>query len=209
MADEAFKARQKAENQRSSGNIDGAIKTLEDYLINDPHNNRVRMDLAKLYIYDAKKVDFGLMQLDAILDLDPDFDDARKALVTILKRNKRYNDETEMHFRILLERYPDDPDLLHSYGIFCREQLLDFTQARQVFERCISLRPNDESYRLSYASLLANDFREYSTAREQLTKALDINPSNMKTQKALQRLQKRKYRRDKGRRGGLIGRLTK
>lgn len=209
MADEAFKARQRAENQRSSGNIAGAITTLEDYLINDPHNNRVRMDLARIYIYDAKKVDFGLAQLDAILDIDPDYDDARKALVTILKRNKRYNDETEMHFKILLEKYPDDPDLLHSYGIFCREQLLDFTQARQVFERCISLRPNDESYRLSYASLLANDFREYSTAREQLTKALDINPSNMKTQKALQRLQKRKYRRDKGRRGGLIGRLTK
>lgn len=209
MADEAFKARQKAENQRSSGNIDGAIKTLEDYLINDPHNNRVRMDLAKLYIYDAKKVDFGLMQLDAILDLDPDFDDARKALVTILKRNKRYNDETDMHFKILLEKYPKDADLIHSYGIFCREQLLNFTMAKEMFAKCVAMKPNDESYRLSYASLLVNDLREYNEARNQLSKALKINPSNTKTQKALERLQKRKYRNDKGRRGGIIGRLTK
>ena len=209
MADEAFKARQKAENQRSSGNIEGALKTLEDYLINDPHNNRVRMDLARIYIFDANKVDFGLAQLDAILDIDPDFDDARTALVTVLKRNKRYNDETDMHFRILLEKYPKDPDLIHSYGIFCREQLLNFTMAKEMFAKCVSLKPNEESYRLSYASLLANDLREYEEARNQLTKALEINPSNQKTKKALERLQKPKYRKDKGRRGGLIGKLTK
>lgn len=209
MVDEAYKARRKAENQKSSGNIKGAIKTLEDYLVTDPHNNRVRLELARMYIYDDKQEQFGLLQLDAILDIDPDFDDARKALVTVLKRNKRYNDETKGHFEILLAKYPDDPDLLHSWGIFCREQLLDFTQAKQVFAKCVELRPRDESYRLSYASCLANDFREYSEARVQLEAALDINPGNMKTQTALDRLSKRKYRKDKGRRGGLIGRLTK
>ena len=72
MADEAFKARQKASNQRESGNIAGAIRTLEDYLITDPHNNRVRMELANIYIYDTKNTDFGLAQLDAILDIDPE-----------------------------------------------------------------------------------------------------------------------------------------
>ena len=144
MADPAFEARRKAENQRSSGNVKGALKTLEDYLITDPHNNRVRMDLARIYIYDEKNVNFGLTQLDAILDIDPDYDDARKALVTILKRNKRYNDETDMHFKILLEKYPDDPDLLHSYGIFCREQLLDFTKAKECFARCVELKPKEE-----------------------------------------------------------------
>ena len=102
MADPAFEARRKAENQRSSGNVKGALKTLEDYLLTDPHNNRVRMDLAKIYIYDDNNINFGLTQLDAILDIDPDYDDARKALVTILKRNKRYNDETSMHFDILM-----------------------------------------------------------------------------------------------------------
>ena len=209
MADPAFEARRRAENQRSGGNVDGAIRTLEDYLITDPHNNRVRMDLAKIYIYDKKNVDFGLTQLDAILDIDPDYDDARKALVTILKRNKRYNDETDMHFKILLEKYPKDADLIHSYGIFCREQLLNFTMAKEMFAKCVAMKPNDESYRLSYASLLVNDLREYNEARNQLAKALEINPSNVKTQKALERLQKRKYRNDKGRRGGIIGRLTK
>ena len=209
MADPAFEARRRAENQRSSGNVDGAIRTLEDYLITDPHNNRVRMDLARIYIYDKKNVDFGLTQLDAILNIDPDYDDARKALVTILKRNKRYNDETDMHFKILLEKYPDDPDLLHSYGIFCREQLLDFTKARECFSRCVQLKPKEEQYRISYASLLTNDLREYEEARNQLRKIIEINPGNYKAQKALERLMKRKYAKDKGRRGGLIGRLTK
>lgn len=209
MADPAFEARRKAENQRTSGNVKGALKTLEDYLLTDPHNNRVRMDLAKIYIYDDNNINFGLTQLDAILDIDPDYDDARKALVTILKRNKRYNDETSMHFDILLRKYPDDPDLLHSYGIFCREQLLNFTKAKECFARCVQMRPKEEIYRLSYASLLSNDLREYEEARNQLRKALEINPGNYKAQKALDRLMKRKYAKDKGRRGGLIGRLTK
>ena len=209
MADPAFEARRKAENQRSSGNVKGALKTLEDYLVTDPHNNRVRMDLAKIYIYDDKNVNFGLVQLDAILDIDPDYDDARKALVTVLKRNKRYNDETDMHFKILLEKYPNDPDLLHSYGIFCREQLLDFTKAKECFIRCIEIKPREEQYRISYASLLSNDLREYEEARNQLRAILDINPGNYKAQQTLDRLMKRKYRKDKGRRGGLIGRLTK
>lgn len=209
MADEAFKARQKASNQRESGNIAGAIRTLEDYLITDPHNNRVRMELANIYIYDTKQVDFGLAQLDAILDIDPDYDDARKALVTVLKRNKRYNKETDGHFAILLEKYPQDADLIHSYGIFCRQQLLDFTKAKEMFARAVALKPKDEMYRLSYASLLANDLREYEEARNQLKIALDINPGNLKTQQAYERLQKRKYRKDKGRRGGLVGMLTK
>lgn len=209
MADAAFEARKKAENQRSSKNVKGAIKTLEDYLVTDPHNNRVRMDLAKLYIYDANDVNFGLVQLDTILDIDPDFDDARKALVTVLKRKKKYNKETSMHFSVLLEKYPDDVDLLHSYGIFCREQLLDFTKARECFEKCVSMSPSNKLYRLSYASILANDLREYEEARNQLRIVLELDPSNKKAIDALERLSKRKYRKDKGRRGGLIGLLTK
>ena len=209
MADAAFEARRKAENQRSSSNIKGAIKTLEDYLATDPHNNKVRMDLAKIYIYDDNNIDFGLTQLDAILDIDPDYDDARKALVTILKRNKRYNKETAEHFSILLARNPNDTDLIHSYGIFCREQLLDFTQAREMFQKCVAMKPNNVQYRLSYASLLANDFREYSEARNQLGYVLELEPSNSKARSSLDRLGKRKYQKDKGRRGGLIGLLTK
>lgn len=209
MTDEAFEARRKAENQRSGGNIKGSIKTLEDYLATDPHNNKVRMDLAKIYIYDNNTVDFGLLQLDAILDIDPDYDDARKALVTVLKRNKRYNKETSEHFDILIEKHPNDPDLIHSYGIFCREQLLNFTRAREMFSRCVEMRPSDEKYRLSFASLLANDLREYEEARNQLRKAMEINPGNKKTTDALERLMKRKYQKDRGPRKGLVGLFTK
>lgn len=209
MADLGYEARKKAENQRSSGNIDGAITTLEDYLLTNPRDKPARLLLSNILIYDKRNTDLGLIQLDAILETDPDYDEARKALITILKRSKKFNDETSMHFEILVNKYPDDPDLLHSFGIFCREQLLDFTRALEVFKRCVELRPNNEAYRLSYASLLINDFRMYLDGKEQLEYALELNPNNQKTIKALQRLQKRKYQANKGPRRGITRLLSK
>ena len=97
MAEPGYEARRKAENQRASGNIDGAIETLEAYLYTDPHNCRVRMDLARLYIIEKDNKDFGMVQLDAILDIDPEYDDARKALVSVLKNNKRYTQSERFH----------------------------------------------------------------------------------------------------------------
>ncbi len=209
MAEPGYDARRKAENQRQSGNYDGAIKTLEDYLVTDPHNNKLRMLLANILIQDKKDIDFGLLQLDAILDIDPDYDDARKALITVLKQKKKYNDETNTHFQILLKKYPNDVDLLHSYGIFCREQLLDFTTAKEYFEKCVELKPEVEMYRLSYASLLINDLRMYADGKIQVEKALEINTNNEKTYKVWERLQKKKYSENKGPRKGITSWISK
>jgi len=99
--------------------------------------------------------------------------------------------------------------LIHSYGIFCREQLLDFTKAESAFKKCVELKPNNETYRLSYASLLINDLRMYLDGKAQLEYALELNPNNQKTIKALQRLQKRKYQSNKGPRKGITSLLSK
>ena len=209
MAEPGYEARRKAENQRASGNIDGAIETLEAYLYTDPHNCRVRMDLARLYIIEKDNKDFGMVQLDAILDIDPEYDDARKALVSVLKNNKRYNKETCEHFDILLPKYPNDLALLHTYGTFCREQLLDFDKAREAFETCVEKEPKNVMYRLSLARLLVNDLRMYDTGREHLMVANQLQPGNKKTQDALKRLQKKKFQGDKGPKKGFLTRFVK
>ena len=209
MAEPGYEARKKAENQRSSGNIQGAIDTLEAYLYTDPHNCRVRMDLARLYVIEKNDKDFGMVQLDAILDIDPNYDDARKALVSILKNNKKYNDETKQHFDILLPKYPKDHALIHAYGTFCREQLLDFQTARESFERCVELEPNNVIYRLSLASVLINDLRMYDSGREQLLIADRLQPGNKKTLDALKRLQKKKFQGDKGPKKGFLTRFAR
>lgn len=209
MAEPGYEARKKAENQRASHNIDGAIETLEAYLYTDPHNCKVRMDLARLYIIEKDNKDFGLVQLDAILDIDPDYDDARKALVSVLKNNKKYNDETKKHFDILLPKYPDDMALLHTYGTFCREQLLDFEVARKAFETCVDREPRNVIYRLSLASVLINDLRMYDTGREHLLVANELQPGNKKTADALKRLQKKKFQGDKGPKKGFLTRFVK
>lgn len=209
MAEPGYEARKKAENQRSSGNIKGAIDTLEGYLFTDPHNCRVRMDLARLYIVEGNNKDFGMVQLDAILDIDPDYDDARKALISVLKNNKRYNKETKEHFEILLPKYPDDLALIHTYGTFCREQLLEFEKARDAFEICVNREPNNVMFRLSLASVLINDLRMYETGRKHLEVADRLQPGNKKTLAALRRLKKRKYQKDKGPRKGFLTRFVK
>ena len=209
MTDEGFEARRKAENQRASGNVDGAINTLIDYLEGHPEDHKTRLLLANMLIINKKQKDAGLAHLDTILAMDPEFDDARRALVTVLKENKKFNDETKGHFEYLLKKYPDDVDLLHSYGIFCREQLLDFTRAEKCFKKCVELEPGMERFRLSYASLLINDFRFYDSGRKQLEAAQKINPSNEKTQAALRRLSKKKYQGDKGPRKSITSFFTR
>lgn len=209
MAEPGYEARKKAENQRASGNIDGAIETLEAYLYTDPHNCRVRMDLAKLYIVEKGDKDFGLVQLDAILDIDPDYDDARKALVSVLKNKKKYNKETAEHFDILLPKYPNDLALIHTYGTFCREQLLDFGKARECFEKCVQKEPDNVIFRLSLASLLINDLRMYKTGKEHLLVADKLQPNNKKTKDALRRLEKKKFQEDKGPKKGFLTRFAK
>ncbi|MBR6911241.1 MAG: hypothetical protein IKN41_05220, partial [Candidatus Methanomethylophilaceae archaeon] len=133
-SDPAFDACSKAKRQYDSGNIEGAVNTLEDYLKTDPHNCKVRLQLAQHILYGLKDEKYGLMQLDAVMDIDPDYVDGLKAQISYLAENKKYNKETNEKFQRLLELEPTS-DIYNTYARFLRNQMIDFPKAQEYYEK--------------------------------------------------------------------------
>ena len=200
MTDAEYEAISKAKRQRDSGNPKGALDTLEAYLLNDPYNSKVRMLVSQI-AFSCKMDQYGLLQLDAIIDYDPENIEARKALVTVLKKNKRNNKECKELFEYLVEHCPEDADVLNSYGIFCKMQLLDFDRAAELYEKAIALEPKNPDYHLNYAILLVNDKKDYVKGREELEKVVELDPYNVRAKDALDRLIKKKFRDGKPKKG--------
>ena len=107
-SDPAYEAISKARRQVNGNNVNGAINTLETYLATDPHNTKPRMELAKIAIYDLKNLRYGIMQLEIVLDLEPDNIDAMKAAVTVMGKDKKYNKRTIELFEKLLSMESGD-----------------------------------------------------------------------------------------------------
>ena len=140
MEDREHEAVSKAKRQSGSGNAEGAVKTLESYLETDPHNIRTRMELARTLIYDMKDIAAGLMQMDIVLDLEPENTEAMKAMVTVLAKHKKNNKRTcELYERLF--RISPDADLYNAYAIFLRIQMTDFKKSAEYYEKAIALNP--------------------------------------------------------------------
>lgn len=200
MADPEYEAISKAKRQRDSGNPKGALDTLENYLLGDPYNAKVRMLVSQI-AFSIGMEQYGLIQLDAIIDFDPENIEARKALVTILKKNKRNNKETKELYDYLVEHCPGDADLLNSYAIFSKMQLTDFHKSAELYEKAISIDPNVSEYHLNYSILLVNDLKDYVKGRTELERAIELDPYNTRAKDALARLIKKKFRDETPKRG--------
>ena len=135
MSDPAFEAIKKARNQDQGGNPEGAAKTLEDYLATDPYNVPPRMELARIYNYSLKNRKMALIQLDMILDLDPDNVDALKASTTIKMLDKAKTEEADAEFKRLIALVSESKDpkdfaaVCAVYAVFQRKQKVDFEKA--------------------------------------------------------------------------------
>lgn len=193
MKDAAYEAMKKAKNQRDSKNVQGALDTLEDYLLTDIYNTEVRM-LAAQIAFDNGMKDYGMLQLDVIIDIDPENIDARKALVTILKKNKKDTKEAHELFEYLVQHCPEDDSLWNSYGVFCRMQLTDFKKAAECYEKAISIRPDVADYHLNYSIVLVNDIKDYVKGRAELEEGIRLDPTNQRAKDAHARLMKKKFR---------------
>jgi len=192
MKDPEYEAVSKAKRQAESGNPNGAVNTLESFLETDPHNTKVRMQLARTLVYDMKDVETGLLQMDIVLDLEPDNIDAMKAAVTILAKNKKNNKRTVEIYEKLLIVSPD-ADLYNAYAIFLRIQMIDFKKSALYYEKAISSEPRRPEYHQNYSVLLLNDLKDYKKAKDELEILLRLEPKNESAKKNYELLMKKKF----------------
>ena len=191
-SDPAYDACSKAKRQYDSGNIQGAVDTLEEYLKSDPHNCKVRLQLAQHIIYGLKNKEYGMMQLDVILDLDPDYIDALKAQISILAEDKKNNKVTNEKFQKLLELDPSS-DLYNTYARFLRNQMVDFPKAAEYYEKAIAMNPNKYEYHQNYSALLLNDIKDYEKAKKELEILMELKPGDYKVKQNYDRLMREKF----------------
>ena len=194
-SDAAFEAISKAKRQAESNNAAGAVNTLEAYLATDPHNTKPRMELAKISIYSLKDLRYGLMQLDIIMDLEPENTDAMKAAVTVMSEDKKYAKKASEIFDRLLELEPT-ADVCNLYAKFLRRQTGDFRKAGEYYEKALALKPDDVDIHQNYAVLLLNDLRDYAKAKTELEYLMQKKPGDQKIRKAYERLMNQKFDRN-------------
>ncbi len=187
MKDPAYEAMERAKRQSSSGNPEGAVKTLEEYLKSDPHNVKPRILLSNIYIYGLNMFDFGIFQLDVVSELEPGNTDCLKAKVTALSTKKKYNKETDELYRRLLDLDPS-ADVFDAYGTFLKMQMLDFKKSAEYYCMAIAKDPRNSDYHINYASLLLNDLRDYVKAKKELEAIISLDPDNQNAKNNLAKL---------------------
>jgi len=192
MKDTAYEAMERAKRQSSSGNPEGAAKTLEEYLKGNPHNAKPRILLSNIYIYGLNMFDFGIFQLDIVSELEPDNMDCLKAKVTALSSKKKYNKETDELYRRLLELDPS-ADVFDAYGTFLKMQMLDFKRSAEYYRMAVAKDPRNSDYHINYASLLLNDLRDYVTAKKELEVIISLDPDNQNAKNNLAKLLKNHF----------------
>ncbi len=192
MSDPEYEACSKAKRQYESGNIQGAVDTLEAYLKTDPHNCKVRLQLAQHILYGLKDFDYGMMQLDVIMDIDPNYSDALMAKVSLLSQYKRYNKQTNEDFQKLVEICPT-AETYNAYARFLRNQMVDFKKSAEYYEKAIELAPNKPEYHQNYSALLLNDLKDYAKAKEELEILMELKPDDWKIKDNYDRLCREKF----------------
>ncbi len=195
MSDPAYEAMSKARRQADSGNPDGAVDTLEAYLATDPHNTKPRILLADIGVHNLKDKRYGILQLEIVLDLEPDNTEAMKALVTVLSEDKKNNKRTQEIYEHLLEVEPSAP-LCNAYALFLRHQITDFKGAQKYYLKAIELDPQCYDYHLNYSVLLLNDIKDYVSAKKELEILRGMKPDDPLVNKNYSRLMREKFDKD-------------
>ncbi len=192
MKDLAYEAMEKAKRQNTSKNPEGALKTLEDYLLTDPDNYKARTLLSNILIYDLDKFDLGIFHLEVVLERDPDNMEAMKAKATALSSLKKFNKKSDAVFRRLVVLDPS-ADVFNAYGRFLRLQMLDFKKSAEFYLKAIKLEPNNCEYHINYALVLLNDLRDYVPAKKELETIIMLDPSNEKAKNNLAKLLRKHF----------------
>ena len=202
MSDPVFETVSKAKRQEESGNPKAAAETLEKFLSENPLSIPPRMELARLYIYRLGDREFGITQLDVILDMDPDNIDALKAATTVMMSDKKYRfrvdeDYTRLVGLVAARKDPKEfAQVCAAYAVFLRRQMVDFPKSGEYYEKAIAAVPDAYEYHQDYAVLLLNDLKDYPKAKTELEEVLRLKPNSISARKNYDLLVKTKYDKD-------------
>lgn len=202
MSDPVFETVSKAKRQEESGNPKAAAETLEKFLSENPLSIPPRMELARLYIYRLSDREFGITQLDVILDMDPDNIDALKAATTVMMSDKKYRfrvdeDYTRLVGLVAARKDPKEfAQVCAAYAVFLRRQMVDFPKSGEYYEKAIAAVPDTYEYHQDYAVLLLNDLKDYPKAKTELEEVLRLKPNSISARKNYDLLMKTKYDKD-------------
>ncbi|MBQ2486609.1 MAG: hypothetical protein II518_06085 [Candidatus Methanomethylophilus sp.] len=202
MSDPVFETVSKAKRQEESGNPKAAAETLEKFLSENPLSIPPRMELARLYIYRLGDREFGITQLDVILDMDPDNIDALKAATTVMMSDKKYRfrvneDYTRLVGLVAARKDPKEfAQVCAAYAVFLRRQMVDFPKSGEYYEKAIAAVPDAYEYHQDYAVLLLNDLKDYPKAKTELEEVLRLKPNSISARKNYDLLMKTKYDKD-------------
>ena len=202
MSDPVFEIVNKAKRQEESGNPKVAAETLEKFLSENPLSIPPRMELARLYIYRLGDREFGITQLDVILDMDPDNIDALKAATTVMMSDKKYRfrvdeDYTRLVGLVAARKDPKEfAQVCAAYAVFLRRQMVDFPRSGEYYEKAIAAVPDAYEYHQDYAVLLLNDLKDYPKAKTELEEVLRLKPNSISARKDYDLLMKTKYDKD-------------
>ena len=202
MSDPVFETVSKAKRQEESGNPKAAAETLEKFLSENPMSIPPRMELARLYIYRLGDREFGITQLDVILDMDPDNIDALKAATTVMMSDKKYRfrvdeDYTRLVGLVAARKDPKEfAQVCAAYAVFLRRQMVDFPKSEEYYEKAIAAVPDAYEYHQDYAVLLLNDLKDYPKAKTELEEVLRLKPNSISARKNYDLLMKTKYDKD-------------
>lgn len=202
MSDPVFETVSKAKRQEESGNPKAAAETLEKFLSENPMSIPPRMELARLYIYKLDDREFGITQLDVILDMDPDNIGALKAATTVMMSDKKYRfrvdeDYTRLVGLVAARKDPKEfAQVCAAYAVFLRRQMVDFPKSGEYYEKAIAAVPDAYEYHQDYAVLLLNDLKDYPKAKTELEEVLRLKPNSISARKNYDLLMKTKYDKD-------------
>jgi len=126
------------------GKLDEAVSVLEAAHARWPENDQIAYFLALGYD-DLKRDGDAIKLLQKVVDLKPDFRDARDELGILLEKEGRMA-EAEKQFRALLADQPDDAGVLNYLGYSLADRGLELPEAEGYIAKAVSLDPANGAY---------------------------------------------------------------
>lgn len=127
-----------------AGRLKEAVAELEQALARWPNNDQVAYFLA-LGLIDVKEESKAARMLGKVLELKPDFREARYQLGMLLERSGDVA-RAEQQFRILLESKPDDAFALNYLGYSLADRGLRLEEAEALVAQAARLEPQSGAY---------------------------------------------------------------